>query len=88
MTEDSTKTDEEAADIDSPQGSSGDPQPVAARGNDGSAARGDDAAATRDDEGSVARGDDAAAHGEDGSTTRGFPRPAKGRDTRAFGGPG
>ncbi len=87
MTEDSTKTDEEAADIDSPQGSSGDPQPAAARGDDGSAARGDDAAAAHDDEGSVAHSDDdAAAHGEDGSTTRGFPGPAKGRDTRAFGG--
>ncbi len=80
MTEDSTKTDEEAADIDSPQGSSGDPQPAAARGDDGSTARGN--------KGSVARGDVASAHGEDGSTTRGFPRPAKGRDTRAFGGPG
>ncbi len=98
-------TDEEAADISSPQGRFGDPQPAAARGEDGSAtrgdddaaardddgfaARGDDAAAACDDEGSVARGDDdAAAHGKDGSTTRGFPRPAKGRETRAFGGPG
>ncbi len=90
-------TDEEAADINSPQGMFGDNQPAAARGEDGSAARGeddaatrgDDAAAARDDEGSVARGDDdAAAHGEDGSITRGFPRPAKGRETRAFGGPG
>ncbi len=64
----------------SPQGRFGDPQPAAAR---------DDAAAARDDEGSVARSDDdAAAHSEDGSTTRGFPRPAKGRETRAFGGPG
>ncbi len=69
----------------------------AARGEDGSASRGDDDAAARDDEGSVARGDDdaadhgdddAAARGKDGSATRGFPRPSKGRGTRAFGGPG
>ncbi len=104
-TEDRTNRDEEAADISFPQGRFGDPQPAAARGEDGSAARGDDdaaacdddgfaargddATAARDDEGSVARGDDdAAAHGKDGSTTRGFPRPAKGRETRAFGGLG
>ncbi len=77
-------TDEEAADISSPQGRFGDPQPeddAAARDDDGFAARGDDAAAARDDEGSVARGDDDAA-------THGFPRPANGRETRAFGGPG
>ncbi len=88
-TEDRTTRDEEAADVSSPQGRFGDPQPAAARGEDGSAARGDDDAAARDDDGFATRGDDdAAAHGKDGSTTRGFPRPAKGRETRAFGGLG
>ncbi len=54
----------------------------ATRGDDDAAARGDDDTAARNDEGSVARGDD------DDAAARGFPRPAKGRGTRAFGGPG
>ncbi len=58
ITEDWTKTDEEAADIDSPQGRSGDPQPAAARGDDGSTARGDEDAAARGEDGSAARGED------------------------------
>ncbi len=72
VTEDWTLTeDEEAADIGSPQGRFGDPQPAAARGDDGSAARGEDASASRYDEGSAVRGDDdAAAPDDDGSAVR------------------
>ncbi len=83
-------TEDEEADAGSPQRWPGDHQPAAARGDDGSAARGEDGSAARgDDDAAAARGDDdAAAHGEDGSAARGFRRPAKGRGTRAFGGPG
>ncbi len=59
--------------------------------DDGSAARSDDdgSVARSDDDGSATRGDeDASVRGDDGSAARGFPRPAKGRETRAFGGLG
>ncbi len=47
VTEDSTRTEDEAAEIGSPQGRFGDPQPAAARDDDGSVARGDDDATVR-----------------------------------------